>query len=85
MSVPAGQRTSSTHFSHMQRPCPPPLRPCTPLAPPAQVFIRPNKVVYLPTTFMEENFDPESLPINCEMVRARRRWRWYCMVHAPGA
>jgi len=34
----------------------------------SKVFIRPNKVVYLPTTFMEENFDPDSLPLNCEMV-----------------
>lgn len=33
-----------------------------------QVYIRPNKVVYLPTTFMEENFDPASLPVNCEMI-----------------
>uniref|UniRef100_A0A6T5TVW3 Bromo domain-containing protein n=1 Tax=Chlamydomonas chlamydogama TaxID=225041 RepID=A0A6T5TVW3_9CHLO len=34
----------------------------------SKVFIRPNKVVYLPTTFMEEHFDPACLPINCEMV-----------------
>lgn len=34
----------------------------------SKVFIRPNKVVYLPTTFMEDNFDPLSLPVNCEMV-----------------
>ena len=33
-----------------------------------QVFIRPNKVVYLPSTFMEENFDPGSLPVNCSMI-----------------
>lgn len=35
------------------------------------MFIRPNKVVYLPTTFMEEAFDPAALPINCEMVVER--------------
>lgn len=34
----------------------------------SKVFIRPNKVVYLPTTFMEDNFDPASLPVNCEML-----------------
>lgn len=28
----------------------------------------PCQVVYLPTTFMEENFDAASLPLNCEMV-----------------
>lgn len=32
------------------------------------MFIRPNKVVYLPTTFMEDHFDPAELPLNCEMV-----------------
>jgi len=25
-------------------------------------------VVYLPTTFMEENFDAASLPVNCMMI-----------------
>ncbi len=34
----------------------------------SKVFIRPNKVVYLPTTFMEDAFDPGMLPINCELV-----------------
>uniref|UniRef100_A0A7R9Z2M6 Bromo domain-containing protein n=1 Tax=Chlamydomonas euryale TaxID=1486919 RepID=A0A7R9Z2M6_9CHLO len=34
----------------------------------SKVYIRPNKVVYLPTTFMEENFEPGSLPVNCEMI-----------------
>ncbi|KAG1669491.1 hypothetical protein FOA52_015658 [Chlamydomonas sp. UWO 241] len=34
----------------------------------SKVYIRPNKVVYLPTTFMEENFEPASLPLNCELI-----------------
>lgn len=38
------------------------------LPPTLQVFIRPNKVVYLPTTFMEEHFNTACLPVNCEML-----------------
>ncbi|GAX77534.1 hypothetical protein CEUSTIGMA_g4978.t1 [Chlamydomonas eustigma] len=34
----------------------------------SKVFIRPNKVVYLPTTFMEENFEAACLPVNCKMI-----------------
>jgi len=34
----------------------------------SKVYIRLNKVVYLPTTFMEEYFDPASLPMNINMI-----------------
>lgn len=34
-----------------------------------KVWIRPNKVVYLPTTFIEDNFDHSLMPvINCSLV-----------------
>ncbi|GIL52190.1 hypothetical protein Vafri_8128 [Volvox africanus] len=32
-----------------------------------QVYIKPNKVVYLPTTFVEEEFDVAALPLDCEL------------------
>ncbi|EFJ48061.1 hypothetical protein VOLCADRAFT_91250 [Volvox carteri f. nagariensis] len=31
------------------------------------VYIKPNKVVYLPTTFVEEEFDVAALPLDCEL------------------
>lgn len=33
-----------------------------------QVYIKPNKVVYLPTTFVEEEFDVARLPLDCELL-----------------
>ncbi|PNH11077.1 hypothetical protein TSOC_002149 [Tetrabaena socialis] len=33
-----------------------------------QVFIKPNKVVYLPTTFVEEEFNVALLPLECELL-----------------
>ncbi|GIL83556.1 hypothetical protein Vretimale_10328 [Volvox reticuliferus] len=33
----------------------------------SKVYIKPNKVVYLPTTFVEEEFDVSALPLDCEL------------------
>ncbi|GLC42098.1 hypothetical protein PLESTM_001291200 [Pleodorina starrii] len=33
----------------------------------SKVYIKPNKVVYLPTTFVEEEFDVTALPLECEL------------------
>lgn len=34
----------------------------------SKVYIKPNKVVYLPTTFVEEEFDVARLPLDCELL-----------------
>ncbi|KXZ53958.1 hypothetical protein GPECTOR_6g877 [Gonium pectorale] len=33
-----------------------------------QVFVKPSKVVYLPTAFVEEEFDVSTLPLDCELA-----------------
>ena len=33
-----------------------------------KVWIRSNKVIYLPTSFMEDNFDPELVPVTCNLL-----------------
>ena len=72
---PASFRPSSLPSGLSPHPLPPlpspfPAPPSLPPASPPlylQVFIKPNKVVYLPTTFVEEEFEVTALPLDCEL------------------